>query len=465
MATASPVRKQVVQAKGMDPVVLLGCILVVAAALTWVVPAGQYKRTSNSEGDALAQVVPGSYVRVPRHPVGVGGVLESIPQGLERAASIVFYVLLAGAALTVVEATGAVASALDALAKYFVRRPIFILPVVSLLFLFGGASYGMSEEIIAFIPLLCALMRRLKLPNTMAVAVSLGSASVAGTYSPFNTYLLGISQPMAGLPLFSGFWYRSMVFVLATLTWLGYLMRQAYRTSVDQQGETFEPQAVEASDHSRINNHHYLVLLILNAGLAIMIVGAIVWSWDVNQFCAVFIAIAVLAGLAGGLKLRGTSEAFAEGLRRVTLAAVLVGVARAVSVILEQGLILDTITEILFRPLHHISRLATGVMMLASQSALNFPMPSQAGQAMLGLPILIPLADLLHVSRQVVVLVYQYATLTSDVIAPTYGGMLAMLAVAQVPFTKWLRFILPIYLILFAISAVAIVVAIHVGLS
>ncbi len=196
-----------------------------------------------------------------------------------------------------------------------------------------------------------------------------------------------------------------------------------------------------------------------------MIVGAILWSWDLNQFCAVLIAIGVLAGLAGGLKLRGTSEAFAEGLRRVALASVLVGVARAVSVILERGLILDTITEVLFRPLHHIPRAATGVMMLVSQSALNFPMPSQAGQAMLALPILVPLADLLHVSRQVVVLVYEYASLASCVITPTYGALLAMLAVAQVSFTKWLRFMLPIYLILFAISAIAIVAAIHMGLK
>jgi len=103
--------------------------------------------------------------------------------------------------------------------------------------------------------------------------------------------------------------------------------------------------------------------------------------------------------------------------------------------------------------------------MLASQSVLNFPMPSTSGQAMLALPILVPLADLLHVSRQVVVLTYQYASLTSNVIAPTYGGMLAMLAVAQVPFTKWLRFMLPIYLILFAISATATVVAVQIGLN
>jgi uncharacterized ion transporter superfamily protein YfcC len=449
----------------MDPLLLLGAILIVAVALTWVIPAGQYERSSDSQ-NGRTQVVPDSYKRVPPHPIGLGGLLLAIPDGLDRAAPIVFFVLLAGAALTVVEMTGAVSAVLDSLAKYFVRRPLLILPLISLLFLFGGASYAMSEEIIAFIPLLCALMRRLRLPNTMAVAVSLGSASVASTYSPFNTYALGISQPMAGLQLFSGYAFRSVVFAVAIPTWLGYLTWQAYRMGTAHQIVPDDERKTWASgDLPRTNPRDYLVLVILNVGLAVMIVGAILWSWDLRQFCAVLIAVGVLAGLAGGLKLRGTSEAFAEGFRRVALAAVLVGVARSVSVILETGMVLDTITVMLFQPLHRMPAAASGVMMLVAQSVLNFPMPSMSGQAMLALPILVPLADLLHISRQVVVLTYQYASLTSDVIAPTYGGMLAMLTVAQVPFTKWLRFMLPIYLILFTISATAIVIAVGIDLQ
>ncbi len=436
-----------------------------AVALTWLIPAGHYERSTDSQ-NGRTQVVPGSYKRVPQHPVGLGGLLLAIPEGLEQAAPILFYVLLAGAALTVVELTGAVSATLDLLAKYFMRRPLLMLPVVSLLFLFGGASYSMSEEMIAFIPLLCALMRRLKLPNTMAVGVSLGSASVAATYSPFNTFMLGISQPMAGLPLFSGYMFRSVVFAVAIVTWFGYLMWQGNRMKKAQQAlAEDEPKTWTSGNLQKMNLRHYLVLVILNGGLAVMIVGAILWSWDLNQFSAVLIVIGVLAGLGGGLKLRGTSEAFAEGFRRVAFAAVLVGVARSVSVVLEKGMVLDTLTQMLFQPLHHMPVVVAGVMMLASQSVLNFPMPSTSGQAMLSLPILVPLADLLHMSRQVVVLTFQYANLTSAVVTPTYGGMLAILAVAEVPFTKWLRFILPIYLVLFAISAIATVVAVRIGLN
>jgi len=465
LTIAVSVRESLGSRRAIDPLLLLGSIIVIAVALTWVVPAGQYERSPDTQNGRIL-VVPGSYQRVPTHPVGLGGLLLAIPQGLIESAPIVFFVLLGGAALTVVEITGAIGAILDSLAKYFVQRPLLILPLVSLLFLFGGASYAMGEEIVAFIPLLCALMRRLKMPSTMAVAVSLGSASVASAFSPFNTYILGIAHPMVGLPLFSGFAFRCVVFAVAVPTWLGYLMWQAHRTRITQPvvGQNIA-EIVTSGDSAKTSGRHYLVLAILNGGLGMMVVGAMIWSWDLTQFCAVLIAIAVLAGLAGGLKLRGTSEAFAEGLRQVALAAVLVGVARAISVILKQGMILDTITEMLFRPLHHMPRAAGGVMMLVSQSLLSFPIPSASGKAMLSLPILAPLADLLHISRQVAVLSYQYGILVGDLMTPTYGALLAMLTIAQVPFTKWLRFMLPIYLILLVISASAVVVAVRIGLN
>jgi uncharacterized ion transporter superfamily protein YfcC len=127
-------------------------------------------------------------------------------------------------------------------------------------------------------------------------------------------------------------------------------------------------------------------------------------------------------------------------------------------------MILDTITEMLFRPLHHLPASGTGIMMLTSETLLNLPMPSDSGKAMLALPILAPLSDLLHISRQVVALSYQYCTLMTG-ISPTYGAFLAILAVAKVQYIGWLRFILSIYLFFFAIAACAVVIAIRISLN
>ena len=449
-------------ARSMDPLLLLGSILLIAAALTWLLPAGQYQRLSDSITGTIT-AVPGSYKNVPSHPVGLGGLFLSIPTGLIRTASVIFYVLICGGALTVVEQTGTIRSTLDFVTRYLAQRQLLVLPVVSLLFLFGGAAYSMSEEIIAFIPLLCVLMRRLQLPNTMAVAVSFGSATVAAAFSPFNTYLLGVSQPLLGLPLFSGFTFRCVVCIIAIASWLAFLLVKASRMRSRPQVAGQVAAETEGDKHS-ISARHCLVLVILNGGLAVLIFGAMRWSWDTNQFSALFIAIGVFAGIAGGLRFRGTAEAFAEGLRRVALAAFLAGVARAVSVILEQGMVLDTITELLFRPLQHVARTGTAVLMLVSQSLLNLPMPSDSGKAMLALPILGPLSDLLHISRQVVALSFQYCTFIGF-INPTYGAFLAMLSLAGVSYKEWLRFMLPVALILFGISVFAIAVAVWIGVS
>ena len=212
----------------MDPILLIGSIILFASILTWLLPAGRFERVRDSQtGRTL--VVPGSYKLVPRNPVGPWGVLMSIPRGLREAAEVVFFILLAGAALTVVEATGAIGNLISRLMSRFGGRPLLVLALVSTLFLIGGASDNMYEEILAFIPVLCLLMPRLCLDSVMAVGVSVGTATVAACFSPFNTFTLGISQPMAELPVFSGFAFRAVFFVLALAIWGAYLAWYATR--------------------------------------------------------------------------------------------------------------------------------------------------------------------------------------------------------------------------------------------
>lgn len=205
----------------IDPILLLGSIILLPAILTWLL-AGRFERKTDPQTGRTV-VVPGSYKSVPQNPVGPGGVLMSIPQGLMEAGEIVFFIFLAGGALTVIEATGAISNFLNHIMWRFGGRPLLVLALVSILFLIGGASYNMYEEILAFLPLLCPLARRLGLDHEMALGVSVGTATVAACFSPFNTFTLGISQPMAELPLFSGFAFRGVIFVLSMGIWGAYL--------------------------------------------------------------------------------------------------------------------------------------------------------------------------------------------------------------------------------------------------
>ena len=193
----------------------------------------------------------------------------------------------------------------------------------------------------------------------------------------------------------------------------------------------------------------------MNGGMLYIVLSGIFLHWELRQFSAIFVLMGVVAGLAGGMGWRGTSEQFAEGFRRLALAAIVVGFARAISVVLRSGLILDTIANALFSPLRHLSLSQSAIMMFISESTLAFPMPSESGRAMMSLPVMIPIADLLGLSRQIVVNVYQYSGLVSGLITPTAGALLAMLAIAGVSYGKWLRFVAVPFALLFTLAVAA----------
>jgi uncharacterized ion transporter superfamily protein YfcC len=445
--------------RSLDPILLLGAITIFAATLTWVLPAGSFDRARDPQtGRTL--VVPGSYQRVPGNPVGPWGVLTAIPQGLIEAAEVVFFVLLAGGALTVVEGTGAIANFLNHTVARFAHRPLIVLALSSMLFLLGGATNNMYEEILAFIPLLCVLMGRLGLPNEMALGVSVGMSSVAAVFSPANAFTLGISQPLAELRLFSGFVFRTVMFVLALAIWCGYLAWYATRLGCrpsEHDGEQGQPGKWKPRDIA--------VLAALNIAMALLVIGGVFWHWELRQFSAIFVLLGVSAGLAGGLGWRGTSERFAEGLQRMILGAALVGLARAISVVLSTGMILDTISNALFSPLRHLPLSLSAVTMLVSESILAFPMPSDSGRAVMSLPVVVPLADLLGLSRQMVVVAYQYSGIVSSLVTPTAGALLAMLALSKVSFAQWLRFISVPCLLLFILAALGMIAGVGLGVE
>ena len=447
----------------MDPILLLGSILLIAAALTWILPAGQFTRKQDP-ATGRTVVTPGSYRAAQANPVGIWGAMQSIPEGLAEAGEVVFFVFLAGAAITVVEATGAISNFLNAIMRSFGGRPMLVLAIASILFLIGGASHNMYEEIIAFLPLLILLIRRLRMDPVIALGVSVGTSSVAAIFSPFNTFTLGISQPMAQLPLFSGFAFRAVFFLIAMTIWAAHLAWWVKRYPVaDPSAGTVEVDDAGASPAGAWNWRDIGVLTILNGGMVLIVAGGVWLHWGLSDFGAVFVLMGLAAGLVGGLGLRGTAEHLAEGIRQLAFAGVLVGLARAVSVVLRNGAVLDTIANALFAPLQALPVSVAAVMMFLAESVLAFPMSSDSGRAMMSLPILLPLADLLGMSRQAVVLAYQYSGLVSNLVTPTAGALLAMLSIAGIPYGRWLRFIAVPVALLAGLSAAALVLAVEWG--
>ncbi|GAB2967599.1 YfcC family protein [Hymenobacter coalescens] len=445
------------------PLVLLVGFILLAVALSYVLPAGRFERRQD-EATKCEVVVPGSYHRVTPTPVSPLGALTAIPRGLQDAADVIFLVFLAGGAFTVVDQTGALRRGVDWLLQKLSGREALVIPVVALLFATMGALENMQEEIVPLVPVLLVLMRRMRYPLLTAAAVSIGSAAVGAAFSPINPFQVGIAQKLAGLPLLSGLGFRLGFLALALLIWIGGTLRYALRHRATAPLSAADEAPLDVAEAEPAGGRrHGLVLLLLLVTFAFFAYGVLELGWDFSQMAALFFALGVAAGLVGGLGPTGTAEGFIAGFKDIAFSGMLIGFARAIFVVLEQGQIVDTIVHGLSAPLAHLPVAASALGMLGVHTALHLPVPSVSGQAVLTMPILTPLSDLLGLSRQVTVLAFQYGAGLCEIITPTNGALMAIVAACGVRFDQWWKFVFPLYLLLLGLAVVAIVVAIAVG--
>jgi len=439
------------------PLVLLaGCVLLAAAA-SYVLPAGRFDRTDDA-ATGRSVVVAGTYHAVERTPVNFFDAIVALPRGMAEAADVIFLVFLIGGAFTVVDETGALRRGVMSLVRALGGRDLLVIPIVSILFATGGVAENMQEEIIPLMSVLLILTRTVGFTPLVAVAMSAGAALVGSAFSPINPFQVQIAQNLAGLPLGSGGLFRSVFLILALALWIGMTMRYAAR-------ERQEPEVFEDSGDAGISGKDWVIFGLIATTFAVLITGLTRWDWDFNRMSAAFFIMGVIVGLLAGMGLSGTADAYVRGFRSMAYAALLIGFASAISVVLEDGQIIDTIVNAMFTPLEGLPLIASSLGMIVAQTAIHVPVPSVSGQAVLTMPVLIPLSDLLGLSRQVVVLAYQYGAGLCDLMTPTNGALLAILAAAGVRYEDWVKFAMPLYLALVALGAVSIAIAIAIGLA
>src|SRR2546423_4240467 len=439
------------------PLTLLVGFIVLAAVMSYVLPAGQFDRRDDP-ATARRVVVAGTYHAVPQAPVTPFQAVVAIPRGMAAAASIIFLVFLIGGAFGVVDQTGALRRGVAWMVRRLERRELLVIPIVGLAFGPAGALDNMHEEIIPLVPALLLLTTRLGFDNVVAAAVSVGAAGVGSAFSPINPFQVGIAQKLAGLPLLSASGFRLVFLALALALWIGATIRYARKTRA-----VSDSTAVETAEP--VSGRDGFVLGLVIVTFAIFIVGVMKFGWDFDQMSALFFIMGVLAGLIAGLGVNGTAEAFVEGFRSMAFAGMLIGFARAIYVVAEQGQIIDTIVNGLFAPLSHLPVSVAAVGMMVTQFLVHFPVPSVTGHAGLTMPVLVPLSDLLGLPRQVTVLAYQYGGGLADMLVPTNGALMAILAACGVPYGEWIRFLTPVYAGMVLIGVVAVGTGILIGLS
>ncbi|GMV04376.1 MAG: short-chain fatty acids transporter [Gemmatimonadota bacterium] len=439
------------------PLVLLSGCVFLAAAASYVVPAGEYDRALD-EATGRSVVVAGTYHAVERTPVNLFRALVALPRGLYEAGEVVFLVFLVGGAFTVVDETGALRRGVGWLVRKLHGRDLLVIPAVSLFFATGGVVENMQEEIIALVPVLLILTRRMGFTPLVALAMSAGPAFVGSAFSPINPFQVQIAQKVAEVPLLSGSAFRIAFLVLALAFWIWMTMRHAVRTRVARR------EGGDVAD-DRLGRGDGLIFALVLVTFGVVVQGIMAWGWGFNELSAAFFLMGIVVGALGGLGVGGTADAYVKGFQGMAYAGILIGFARAIYVVLQDGRIVDTLVHGMFTPLEGLPVLASALGMMAAQAAIHVPVPSVSGQAVLTMPVLVPLSDLLGLSRQVTILAYQYGAGLCDLVTPTNGALMAMLGVAGVRYEEWMRFTAPLWLALMALGAVAVAVGIAIGLS
>jgi uncharacterized ion transporter superfamily protein YfcC len=368
--------------------------------------------------------------------------------------------LLIGGTFGVINATGAVDAAIAKIASAGGGSGDVVLVALMVAFAVGGGTIGMAEETLPFIPALVILARRMGYDDVTGCAIALVGAGAGFSGAFLNPFTVGVGQGIAGVPLFSGMGYRIVVWVVVTAIAIVYVLRYARRIRVTPSGDT-----PEASSHGGLTSRHAAVPAIVALALVAVVVGSMRLSWGLDQLAALFIAVAGSCGLVGGLGASGTAERFVEGAAGIAGGALVVGLARGVLVIFDGAGVTDTLLNAMAAAVTGLPTWASVLGIYAVQVALSYVVPSGSGQAALALPILVPLADMVGVTRQTSVLAYQFGDGFSNILTPTQGYFMAALALAKIPFTKWARFVLPLQVVWLLAGAALLLIAHAIGWS
>ncbi|MFR0779084.1 MAG: YfcC family protein [Zhenhengia sp.] len=468
--------KEVAQKRGggfkvPHTLVIISAIILLVAVATYLVPGGAYEKIVNEAGKTV--VVDGSFKYVESKPQGVFDVLQAPIQGIIEGAEIIAFLFIVGGAFNIITKTKAIDFGIMRIVNVFKGKEIFIIPIIFFMFSLGGAVFGMTEEAIPFIAMMIPLTLVLGYDSIVAVAITYLACNTGFAAAMLNPFNVGIAQSIAEIPMYSGIEYRTIIWLVSTLVTIGFIMIYANKIKKNPKlSPVYESDQkkrqnltdFESQDDQFLFSHKIILLLIA------LCMGTIVWGvlakgfW-IPQIAAVFLVTGLLAGIVGKLSLDEMADAFILGAKDMIGAAIMLGFARSIVILAENAGIIDTILFHLAQVLGSISGMLASYLMLPVQMFINFFISSGSGQAALTMPILAPLGDLIGISRQLTVLIFQLGDGFSNAMFPTSGILIACIGVAGIPYAKWLKWILPLQGVLFALGIAFITIAQVIGWS
>ena len=429
------------------PIIILLSFIFISGAATYFIPSGSYERVLD-ENTGREIVVPGSYKVLPDVDVSLLDMLLSIPDGIVARADVLVLILLLGGAFFVIEKTGALKAGIESLIYTFRSNPQILFYILGVFCALCGAVFYMSEEFIGLMPVLILLANKTRYDLRAILSISVGSSILGAAFSPFNPFGSLLAMDIAQVDPAEGIVFRILFLLFALVLWVFYHIRYGKSKAVNEQSEVVQkPQITWA---------HRIILTLMLSGIGFMVYGVAIQGWDYNQMGILFFVIGFACGLVGGLGLNGTARTFSAGFSEMIFAGVIIGLAQAIYLILIKGMAIDPIIHGLFQPLEQLPNQVAILGLFLSQALIHIPVPSASGQAVLTMPLVTPLIDLLGMSRQIGVLSYQYPTTLMDMMTPTNGTIMAILAAANIKYNHWVAYLWKSWLLLMAISLIAV---------
>ena len=444
---------------------LLFAIMAAALVATWLLPQGQFEMAVNDAGNTV--VVPGTYQsaeeRVTLSPLTLFTV---VPRAMAAAQDIIFFVLIVGGALAVLRASGLIDAVLGWTLKRVGHSPKLLIIIGMSVFAIGSGTIGVAEEYIPFAAMLITLCLAMRMDVITAMGILICGYGIGYGVAVMNPFTVIVAQDVSGLEPASGWAFRLALFVPFVAIGVHHVWSYAKKVQADPEASLMkgiEPLHAPPSEYPPLDGRRMILLAAALAALALMIWGISTRGWYLVELGALFIGLALFTGLVGGLGVNGTARNFGDGAAELAMTALLIGFARAIALILEEGVVLHTIVDVLATPLSLLGAHLGAVGMMLVQLVINFFIPSGSGQAFVTMPIMAPLADLVGVSRQTAVLAFQFGDGFANMLFPTNVILMSILGIAGIPYDRWLRFVLPLYLKMLAAGSVALVISVMIG--
>ncbi|MEN9062528.1 YfcC family protein [Ponticoccus litoralis] len=448
--------------------VILFVFTALAALATHFIPAGVFDRVTLPNGRSA--IDPESYRQVAATPVGLEDFMMAVPRGLADASVVVFFTFIIGGMFMVIRRTGVIDVAVDKLTRRFAARSILILPVLMVTFAVVATLIGTQELALVYVPVILPLMIALRFDSVTAVAVALLATTAGFTSGVLNPINTGLGQSIAEVPLYSGAGLRAALFVALLGAAVIHVTRYASKVRANpaaslMAGTAREEekrrlyQTAEIGAALQFTPRQFRAGLVALAFFGVMIWGVLTRGWFMMEMAGLFVLMGITVGMVAGLTTTKICEAFNEGFRDVLVGAIIVGLARAVAVMLEQGQVMDTLVLGLGDLVGSFPDTLSAVGMFLAQLGFNFVIPSGSGQALVTMPIMAPLSDIIGVTRQNAVLSYQLGDGLSNILYPTSGYFMATLALGGVGWDRWIRFFLPLFAVWVAIAVGFVVFA------